>query len=271
MTTDIIPDLETGWTPHTPADDTVLRRGLLALAASWELTGRANGGRVRREARYTVVDHGRPSGLFNGAMLLQPLRGRGFEAAVEQIEGFFSESGSGAALLWSPWSTPDLTERGWTLQGHPPLLYRPAGIPVERRDREDLEVAEVATPTELEAWSRLTVEAFPFDDVDPPGGLLDPTTLGDPRYRLTVARVAGRGVAVGGQVVVDGTNVLLLGATHPDHRGQGYYAALVADRLARNPDLPAVTIVSDDSRPVLVERFGFLPISRFTLWERPRP
>ena len=100
--------------------------------------------------------------------------------------------------------------------------------------------------------------------------MFDPTILDDPRFRLTLARIAGH-AAVGCQTIVSGTNVLLLGATRSEYRGRGSYAALVADRLAQHPDLPAVTIVSDDSRPVLVERFGFLPISRFTLWERPRP
>lgn len=271
MTTETEHDLEHGWRPGTPTDDTVLRRGVLALAAAWELTGKAGGGRVNRDGRYTAVDLGRPSGFFNSATLLQPLRDDGFEAAIDQIERFFAQPGHGAALLWSPWPTPDLTDRGWTLQGHPPLLYRPAGMPVKRRHRDDLEVVEVSSSAELAAWCRLAVEAFPFDDVNPPSELIDATVLEDSRYRFIVARVAGHDVAVACQVVVADTNVLLIGATHPEHRGHGYYGTLIADRLARHPDLPAVTIVSDDSRPVLVEHFGLIPISRFTLWERPRP
>lgn len=270
-TTDATSDLETGWSPNTPSQDTVLRRGVLALAAAWETVGQASGVRTIHDDRFHAVDTGRPTGLFNSATLLQPLRDDGVASTADQIERFYDQAGHGAALLWSPWSTPDLTARGWTLQGHPPLLYRPAGVPVVSRERDGLEITEVSTSGQLAAWSRLAVKAFPLGEVDPPDGLLDPAVLRDPRFRFTAARVSGRDVAVACQVIVDGANVLLLGTTLPEARGHGYYAALIADRLARHPDLPAVTIVSDDSRPVLVERFGFLPISRFTLWERQRP
>ncbi len=271
MPTETTPDLETGWHPDTPADDTVLRRGVLALAAAWELVGRAGSGRTSSDARYRAIDVGRPSAFFNSATLLQPLHADGIEATVDQIERFYAQSGHGAALLWSPWPTPDLTGRGWTLQGYPPLLYRPAGQPVEPRHRDDLQITEVTTPDELGAWCRLAVESFPFTEVEPPEALLDPASVDDPHFRFTVASTGDRDVAVASQVVVDGVNVLLLGVTRPEQRGHGYYTALIADRLARHPELPAVTIVSDDSRHVLVERFGFLPISRFTLWERQRP
>ena len=40
MTAETLPVLETGWEPNTPADDTVLRHGVLALAATWEAIGR---------------------------------------------------------------------------------------------------------------------------------------------------------------------------------------------------------------------------------------
>ncbi len=265
------PDLETGWRSTTPLDDTILWRGIVALAGAWEVTGRIGGGQIHRDERVSAVDLRRPTGFFNSAMLLRPLRDPELEVTVDQIEGFYEAAGQGAALLWSPWPTPDLAGRGWELQGYPPLLYRPAGIPVTRQRRDGLEVLEVTDPEALRAWCRLAVAAFPLEEVDRPDGLLDPSLLRDPRFRLTVAQVDGRAVAVGLQVIVNDTNVLLLGAARPEHRGHGHYATLVADRLAHRTDLPAVTIVSDDSRPILVEHFGFLPISRFTLWERPRP
>jgi hypothetical protein len=40
--------------------------------------------------------------------------------------------------------------------------------------------------------------------------------------------------------------------------------------LLEEPVLPAVGIFSDMSRPS-AEALGFLPITRFTLWHRPRP
>jgi len=271
MTAETLPALETGWEPDTPADDTVLRHGVLAMAAAWEPIGRLGAGRVHRDDGCSAVDLGRPTGLLNSATLLRPVSDAAFSGTVDRIERFYDAHGTGAVLLWSPWSTPDLTGRGWVLQGHPPLLYRPAGLPVERRQPEDLAVTEVTTERGLAEWCTVAVDAFPLPEVDTPSTLFDPAILHDQRFRFVVGRVGNRAVAVGCQAILGGANVLLLSAVRSDHRGRGYYAALVADRLARTPDLPSVTIVSDDSRPALVARFGFLPVTRFTLWERPRP
>jgi hypothetical protein len=41
-------------------------------------------------------------------------------------------------------------------------------------------------------------------------------------------------------------------------------------RLVDAPGLPLVGVFSDMSRPG-AEALGFLPITRFTLWHRPRP
>ena len=270
MTTETLPALETGWEPDTPTDDTLVRRGVLAMTATWESLGQVAGGRLHRDDRFSAVDLGRPAGLFNSATQLQPARDDTFGTTVGRIERFYDGHGTGATLLWSPWPTPDLTGRGWRLQGHPPLLYRPAGLPVERRRPGHLTVAEVTTKSELAEWCTVAVDAFPLTDVDAPSTLFDPAILADERYRFIIGRVGRRAVAVGCQALIDGTNVLLLSTVRPDARGRGYYGALVSERLARAPDLPSVTIVSDDSRPVLVGRFDFLPVTRFTLWERPR-
>lgn len=270
MSTETMPVLQDGWQPGTPVDDTLLRHGVQALSATWEAIGQVGHGRLQREDPYSAVDLGRPTGLFNSATLLQPMSDDAFVVAVGRIERFYAAVGTGAALLWCPWPTPDLTGRGWELQGHPPLLYRPAGNPVEPRHPEELTVAEVTTESELAEWCTVAVDSFPLAEVHAPSTLIDPAVLGDARFRFVVGRVGRRPVAVGCQVVVDGSNVLLLSTVRPDERGRGHYAALVADRLARAPDLPSVTIVSDDSRPILVGCFGFLPVTRFTLWERPR-
>ena len=270
MTTETLPALETGWGTDTPAEDTILRHGVLAMTATWEVAGQLGAGRVHREERFSAVDLGRPTGLFNSATLLRPLSDGAFATTVDGIERFYDAHGTGATLLWSPWPTPDLTGRGWQLQGHPPLLYRPAGLPVERRSPAGLDVREAGTERELAEWCAVAVDAFPLTEVDDPSGLFDPRILDDQRFRFVIGRVGSRAVAVGCQAVISGANVLLLSAVHRRDRGQGYYAALVADRLAQAPDLPSVTIVSDDSRPVLGGRFGFLPVTRFTLWERPR-
>ncbi len=45
---------------------------------------------------------------------------------------------------------------------------------------------------------------------------------------------------------------------------------LADGRLADEPDLPAVGVFSDMSRPP-AQALGFLPLTRFTLWHRPGP
>lgn len=127
--------------------------------------------------------------------------------------------------------------------------------------------------TGIDEFCALTVKGFPFDDLRPyrPGSLLCDRLLDDGRFRLLVGRVDGRAVCTGAQFVEHGRNTLLLGATLPDARGNGYYTALAAHRLADRPDLPAVAVVSDHSRPALTGRLGFWPLTRFTLWVRPRP
>ena len=59
--------------------------------------------------------------------------------------------------------------------------------------------------------------------------------------------------------------------TLPEARHRGCWAAMVRSRLAAVPDLPAVALFGDDSRPGAERLFGFLPITRFTMWMLPRP
>jgi hypothetical protein len=228
---------------------------------------------VCHDERFVAADLGRPAGILNSAVLRQPLHGHQLDAALAEVEAFYDAEAGGRVLLWSPWPTPSLGHRGWELEGHPPLLLRPGGLPLDVGTRQPLKIREVGDRADLEAWCRLVVEGFPLEEVQPyrPGALLDERILHDDRFRLLVGHTDGRAVCIGSQFVEHGLNALFLAVTHPDARGQGLYSAMAAHRIADRSDLPAVAIVSDMSRPVLVGRFGFLPLSRFTLWTRPRP
>jgi hypothetical protein len=265
------PPLETGWETTTPAGDTILRQGVDANVTAWEAVASACGGRVHRGKGFVATDTGRPSGVMNSAMLTEPRFGEVLEATIDEIEAFYGARGHGEALLWSLWPTPDLRGRGWTLEGHPPLLFRPPTGPVEVAAPDELEVVEVTDAAGLEEWNTVVVEAFPLDGVDPRHAPLDRGVLDDDRFSLLLGRVDGRSVTAGSHVVTGDASVLLLTATRPEARGRGYYGPLVRHRLASTPDLPAVALVSDHSRPILVGRFGFLPVCRFTLWTRTRP
>ena len=77
-------------------------------------------------------------------------------------------------------------------------------------------------------------------------------------------------VCIGSLFVDAGVASFSLGVTLPEARRRGYWAAMAGVRLVDAPGLPAVGVFSDMSRPS-AEALGFLPITRLTLWHRPRP
>lgn len=266
-------DLETGWCPDTPVGDTLLRRYVCNLAASWEAAATAMQQRTLRRDAFVAADHGRPTGLFNSVVLIQPLPGDDqLRAALDEIEAFYA-SGAGEVQLWSPWPIPDLTDRGWQLEGHPPLLLRPPSGPVDVDAPDDLRIERVTDADGVDDWCRVAVDGFPLDDVAPyePGDLLDERILRDDRWRLFVGYTDDTPACIGTLFVEHGLGHFFLAVTHPEARGRGYYGAMSRRRMAEVPDLPLAAVFSDMSRPAAETRLGFLPITRFTLWRLPRP
>jgi hypothetical protein len=188
------------------------------------------------------------------------------------VEEFFG-GGRGEAYLWSAWPTPDLRPRGWVLEGHPPLLLRPPGSrPPPSGAPPGLRVERITGVAGLRDWERVAVDGFPYRELQPyrPGALLDEPVLADQRLRLWVGYEGERPVCVGSLFVAFGLAAFSLGVTLPEARRRGYWAAMAGVRLLEEPVLPAVGVFSDMSRPS-AEALGFLPITRFTLWHRPRP
>ncbi|MGH3983019.1 MAG: hypothetical protein ACRDST_10140 [Pseudonocardiaceae bacterium] len=242
---------------------------MLNLAAFHEAVATALGGRTLRRDDIVAADLGHPSGYFNSAVLLRPPER--IEEVVADIEAFYDGHGSGDVELWSLWPSPDLTGRGWELEGHPPLLIRPAGPAPSVPDPAELRIEEVSDAAGVRDWERVAVDGFPFPDVQPglPGAIADGRVLADPRYRLWVGYVEHRPVVIGSMFVDAGVGNFTLGVTLPDARRRGYWAAMARQRLAALPGLPAAALFSDMSRPG-AEALGFLPIVRFTLWRRAR-
>ena len=259
--------LTTGWEPETPVEDTLLRRAVFALAEAWEPAVAAMGGRVRRCAEFALADLGRPAGLANAVTLLQPLP-HPPEAVLDAVEAEVS-GGTGTVGLVSAWPTPDLTARGWELLGHPPLHLRPAGPLPAVPPPAGLRITPVADAAAVRDFERVLVAGYPFPDVTP-GTLFDERLLTASAPLLEIGYLGGRAVTVGARHTAHGLVVLALGATLPDARHRGCWAAMVRSRLAAAPDLPAVALFGDDSRPGAERLFGFLPITRFTLWVRRR-
>jgi hypothetical protein len=264
--------LRTGWEPDTPLGDTLLRRSVFNLVSTLQAPVVAMGGRTLHRDDVAAADLGRPAALYNSAVLLQPLDPQRADAVLGAIEEFFAGAGTGEVLLWSPWPTPDLHPRGWQLEGHPPLLIRPAAPPPAAPPRPPvLRIEPVADAGQLHDFERVIVDGFPFEDLRPltPGALYDERMLGDPRNRLYLG-YDGEGPVAAAVLFVDcGVSHLALATTLPRGRRQGHWQALARHRLQEEPGLPAIGIFSDMSRPG-AEAIGFLPITRFTLWHRGR-
>ena len=124
------PGLRTGWEPDTPVEDTLLRRFLVNWTTAQEAHGLPLGGRRLRRDDVAAVDLGRPAFGGNVATLLAPFFPEDVAevaAAHDEFYGFAVGVTFGTVYLFSPWPTPDLRPRGWTLMGYEPLMLRPAG------------------------------------------------------------------------------------------------------------------------------------------------
>jgi hypothetical protein len=173
------------------------------------------------------------------------------------------------ALLISPFSTPDLSGRGWQLVGHPPLMVRLPGEAAAPSLPAALHIDEVVDQPGLEVFERTLVDGYPSPEQQPYewGGFLHERVLGG-ASRFWVGFVAGRPVATAASHTAAGVNNVEFVATVAGERGRGYGAAVTWAATTADPSLPAVLIASDLGRPVY-ERLGYVLLTRWTLWLRP--
>jgi hypothetical protein len=261
--------LTTGWEPENdlPVDDTVLRQYVHHSAAYWASIAQSHDGWVHRHDELSVASCRRHASFFNSATLLQPAHDDDWEFILECVDGVYRHDGITDYYLWSPWPTPDLRERGWELDGHPPLMVGRAsgGIP----GTAVLEIRQVTDADGLHDWERVVVAGYPLPELEPfePGCMLGDLILDDDRWRLWVGYDEGRPVSVGTQFTSHGLAQFALGVTLHEARGHGFWYAMVRERLLAEPNMLHAGIFSDDSRPG-IEKLGFMPISRFTLWHK---
>jgi hypothetical protein len=263
-----IEQLSTGWEPDVPVGDTMVRRYLFHFASLCDAFATAAGGRTVESAALRASDLGHPSGYWNAATLLQPPSN--WQATLDEVEAFFA-GGTGEAMLWSAWPTPDLRERGWHLSGHPPLLIRPPAAQVPLPSVTDADVRTLRSVTELAEWERTAIEAYPLHELAgaQPGAMADPSLLDDNRLRFLTGHLDGQVVSAAASFVDHGVGSLAFGATLPTARRRGLWQQLAVTRIRTMPDLWVTGVFSDFSRPG-AERLGFVPIQRFTLWVRHR-
>jgi hypothetical protein len=261
--------LTTGWEPELPVADTLLRRFLFHNGDQCAAFAHAAGGRTLDRAEVAAADLGRPGGYWNAATLLQPPTD--WDETLETVEGFFAE-GTGEAMLWSAWPTPDLRARGWRLSGHPPLLVRPPARAFPPPPTTVEAVREVRAVDELATWERVAINGYPLPDLAdaPAGTMAAPALLDDPRVRFWTAENDGRAVSAAAAFVAHGIGSLAFGATLPTARRRGLWRQLAVTRLLAMPDVWTAGVFSDLSRPG-AEALGFAAVVRLTLWVRERP
>lgn len=257
-----------GWLSETGTDGTdvdLVRRFVLNQADVNELMARTAGGRVDRAAGVALTDARSPIAYLNQAVLAAPLTGDGDDADVlDAVDGFFAGTGRPATVL-SPWPTPDLRARGWSLVGHPMFVVRAPG-PHAFLPPHDVVVEQARSVGDLAVAERVAVDGYPFPEAAGlPAGSVFPSGLLTSGLSVRVGSLDGEPVAVANAHVGHGIVNLCLAATLPAARRRGVWESLVWARVDDGPDLPAVAFTSDYSRPGFV-RMGFLPMFRFTLW-----
>ncbi len=252
-----------GWEPELEADDSLLRRYVLATADRGEAMARAVDGRVLRTPACSAADPGSPVLFDNAVVVLQPPSYVDLEAALAEAIAWYPPERHFVVL--SPFPTPDLGPLGLSLMGHPPLMYRPAGGDAPPLP-DGLEIHEVADEAGLEEFVRTLVTAYPMPGAEA-SNIADGRVL-DGSIRLFVGRVDGVPVATSGARIGHGVNDVEWVSTQPDHRRRGIGEALTWAATRAAPELPAVLIASDDGQPIYAS-MGFVRLLRLTMWHRP--
>ena len=261
------PGLLAGWEHEAPDDDTLLRQFLSNWATSSESPVTAMGGRCLRRGDLVATSLGRPAGFLNNVTLLMPLDPSTLPETMSSIDDFFGSDRIDEILLFSPWPTPDLRAFGWRLEGHPPLMLRPPGG--RHPQRHDLDIEEISETEGLREFHEVVVPGYPIDGMGDGarGLLLQEPVLAESRLRCWVGRRNGRPVSAVSVFVDSGINDVTLLATLPEERGKGYGEALMWRATLSSPQLPAMLLSSDLGRRVY-QRMGYLPLMRFTVWQR---
>jgi hypothetical protein len=255
--------LTTGWEPSLPAEDSLLRRYLLANAERAAFMARCAGGRQRRDDDLALADPRSAVLWDNMAILLQPPAYLDLDSTMARLFGFYPPERHFSFL--SPWPIQDLSGYGLELMGHPPLMLRTAGgdPPVMP---EGLRIVRVHDQQTVADFVRTVVEGYPM-----PGGedtvLADPALLTGP-LSLFVGYLGGKPVGTSGAISAHGIADVEWVCSLPEVRGKGVGTAMAWAATAVNPEDPAMLIASDHGQPVYA-KLGYQRLQRLTMYHRP--
>lgn len=193
-------------------------------------------------------------------------------AVAEQAARFRAR---GQALMWRvydhdgpPGLAACLSAAGFEPDPPGTLMFFDLAQDLPTTAMDGVEVRRVRTLAELEGF--VSAAGLAFGQEEPWQREAFAKQLDDPDMALFVAWLCGQAVASARLEMAAGRAFGLLfgGGVAPAHRGQGLYRALVAARVAeaRARGLAYLSIEArDTSRPIL-ERLGFVPAGRETIW-----
>jgi hypothetical protein len=258
--------LESGYGPRGAAGDNLCNDFVQESARSFVAFAAARGDRVSRvDGLVTMVDAASRVPFFNRATLEQPIDD--VERLLGELRNFYCGTGSATPfLLDSAWPTPDLRPHGFTLMGHPPLMVRPAQMPLPAAPPE-LRIQPVNNERTAFDYEHTLAYGYPAPQIQP---------VQDVSILTAGARAAAgwqhfvgyvdEGPVTAGSAYVDARLVRVDNiATLETARGRGYGLAITAAAVGVEPSKPATLIASDLGRPVY-ERLGFVALLRATYW-----
>ncbi len=189
--------LETGYGPGAPQGDNLCNDYAQGLAVAFgELAG-SRGERVDDGDVVTMTDGSSPSLFGNVVVLRRPIGDREWPEVVEHVHGFYAGRPGGPFLVFSAWSTPDLTGDGFGRIGHPPLMFRPARVVEQEADRRPRDPRSSRMGrrrgTGRTRWSTATPTRR--CNRSPPAASCPAAALDAPRWRHWVAYLDDRPVA----------------------------------------------------------------------------
>jgi hypothetical protein len=258
--------LTAGWEDDVPDGDSLLLAAVRNHVAQVRALGASPIYDVLDVPGVAAAASGLPEPMTNVAILTAPLERLQGQSGLAALEDFAAEHPGTPMLAFSPYSTADLSSRGHSPVGHPPLMVRMPGGPAPRPPT-GVTIEEVADEHVLTEWERVLIEGYPTPSLaDLPAPAAFSAELLGGGWRFWLARDAdGDPLATAGAMTAAGVQVVSFVATLPTARSRGIGAAITATAGTGDPDLPAMLIASDLGRPVY-ERLGYVTMMRISLW-----
>lgn len=254
--------------------DDLLVRFSLNWAEALERIGQSTGGRVLRRCDVVATDVGRPAGLLNSVVLLEPLQNTAVPSLMSALDAFFTfiaAAEAGTVYMCTAWPVPDLSEFGWVFVEQMPLMVRlPGGD--SRPAPPELRISEVRWLEELHHFEQVMINGFPVPEMAglPPGAAFGPPVLSDERFHFWLGWHNDQPVSASAVYIAHGIINLIFLATLPEARGRGFGSALARTATLVHSDVPAMLIASSEGLP-LYTRMGYEHVCDMPLWIRERP